>query len=89
MEQWPNGGLPGELSQEIKTPKHFEQASELITEEIIAKEVICGKDPEIHIKRIQQCLDAGINKVYIHQIGSDQENFLKFYKKEILPNFTL
>ena len=28
---WPNMGLPGELSQELATPKHFEQAASIIT----------------------------------------------------------
>src|SRR3954453_15993309 len=31
---WPNDGLPGELAQVLPTPAHFEQASELVTEEM-------------------------------------------------------
>ena len=31
---WANAGLPGELSQVLPSPKHFEQASELVTEEM-------------------------------------------------------
>lgn len=87
VEQWPIAGLPGELDQELRTPKHFEQAAQLVTEEMVAESVICGKDPEPHIKRIQQCIDLGINKVYIHQIGPEQESFMKFYQKEIMPQF--
>ena len=30
---WANSGLPGELAQVLPSPKHFEQASELVTEE--------------------------------------------------------
>ena len=32
---WPNAGLPGELPQILPTPEHFEQATELVTEEMI------------------------------------------------------
>jgi len=89
LKYWPNGGLPGEIVQEIKTPKHFEQAAELVTVEIIAKEVICGNGAERYIKRIQENLSAGINKVYFHQIGPDQQSFIKFYKKELLCHFPI
>ncbi len=87
VEQWPIAGLPGELDQELRTPKHFEQAAQLVTEEVVAKTVLIGNDPEPHIKRIQQCKDLGINKVYIHQIGPEQGGFMKFYQKEIMPQF--
>ncbi len=82
---WPNAGLPGELSQELATPAHFEQAAELVTEEAIAKQVVCGSDPERHIAQIRAYLDAGYDHVYIHQVGPDQAGFFNFYAKQILP----
>ncbi len=36
LEIWPNAGLTGELSQELATPAHFEQAVQFVTEEAIA-----------------------------------------------------
>jgi hypothetical protein len=43
---------PGELAQELPTPRHFEQASSLVTEEMMA--VPCGSDPEEHLESIRQ-----------------------------------
>jgi coenzyme F420-dependent glucose-6-phosphate dehydrogenase len=87
VEQWPNAGLPGELGQELKTSKHFEQAAHLVNEETIAKQVICGSDIELHIKQIQKSIERGINRIYIHQIGPEQEKLLKVYEAEVLPFF--
>jgi hypothetical protein len=42
---WPNMGLPGELSQELATPKHFEQAAAIVTEEMVADTPPCGPTP--------------------------------------------
>lgn len=36
---WPNNGLPGELAQILPTPAHFEQASHLVTREMVAQSV--------------------------------------------------
>ena len=44
LEIWPNAGVPGELSQELPTPKHFEQASHNVTPEQIQQSIICGPD---------------------------------------------
>jgi G6PDH family F420-dependent oxidoreductase len=86
---WPNSGLTGELSQELRTVAHFEQAVELVTEETATKDLVCGPDPEKHIKGIQAFIDAGYDHVYIHQIGHDQSGFFDFYADKILPELDL
>ena len=84
---WPNEVLPGELAQVLPTPEHFEQASSLVTEDMVAEAVPCGPDPERHAAAIQEYLDAGYDEVYVQQIGTDQKGFLRFYEREILPRF--
>jgi len=84
-EIWPNAGLTGELSQELPTPAHFEQAVELVTEDAVAEQVVCGPDPERHIAQIRKYLDAGYDHVYVHQVGPDQEGFFEFYSRSVLP----
>ncbi len=86
-EWWPNAAVPGELSQELPTPAFFEQAAQRVTEEQIAEAIVCGPDPARHVAAIRQYLDAGIEHVYVHQVGPDQEGFLEFYRREVLPAF--
>jgi G6PDH family F420-dependent oxidoreductase len=83
---WPNDGLPGELAQILPTPAHFEQASQLVTRDMIAQSVPSGPDPDTHLARIQQYVDAGYDEVYVSHIGPDQAGMIDFYAKEILPN---
>ncbi len=87
LKHWPNSALPGELGQELKTPKHFEQAVELVDEQTIAEHIICGNDLEQHIKRINKIINAGCNRVYVHQVGQDQDSLMAAYQKQILPFF--
>lgn len=84
---WPNAALKGEVSQELPTPTHFEQACQLVREEDIAQEIICGPDPQRHIQGIQKYIDAGYEYVYVHQVGPAQEGFFRFYEQEVLPRF--
>jgi coenzyme F420-dependent glucose-6-phosphate dehydrogenase len=86
-EQWPNAGLKGELSQELPTPAHFEQAAKLVREDDVAEVIVCGPDAARHIAKIQKYAEAGYDHIYVHQVGPDQEGFLQFYAKEVLPKF--
>jgi G6PDH family F420-dependent oxidoreductase len=82
---WRNSGVPGQLSQDLPTPSHFDQASRLVTEEMTAESVPCGPDPEVHVKAIQEYVDAGFDEVYVAQMGPDQEGMIRFYEREVLP----
>jgi G6PDH family F420-dependent oxidoreductase len=84
-EVWPIAGLRGELSQILPTPTHFEQAVQMVSEDDVAESVVCGPDPERHVKAIRDGIDAGYDHIHIGQIGPDQEGFFRFYEREVLP----
>jgi G6PDH family F420-dependent oxidoreductase len=86
-ERWPTSGLSGELSQVLPTPTHFEQAVEPLHRSDILKSFACGPDPERHLESIQPYVDAGYDEIYVTQVGPDQEGFLRFYEREVLPHF--
>jgi G6PDH family F420-dependent oxidoreductase len=85
---WPNEELPGELAQILPGPKHFEQATSLVTEDMVAESVPCGPDLDRHIESIQQYADAGVDELYIQQIGPDHDQFFDIYAREVLPRFS-
>src|SRR4051794_15747731 len=83
-EWWPNAALKGELGQELPLPRHFEQAAAALSREQVAAAVVCGPDPERHRAAIREFADAGFDHVYVHQVGPDQDGFMRFYEREIL-----
>ncbi|MBT2510397.1 TIGR03557 family F420-dependent LLM class oxidoreductase [Streptomyces sp. ISL-98] len=82
---WPNMCLPGELGQILPTPSHFEQACELVTEDMIRDDIVCGDDVEEHVKAVRAYADAEFDEVYVNQIGPDQQGFFDFYRDTVLP----
>ncbi len=82
---WPNEGLPGELAQILPTPAHFEQATELVTPEMLSEEIVCGPDVERHVAALQAYADAGFDELYVNQIGPDQDRFFAAYAERVLP----
>jgi G6PDH family F420-dependent oxidoreductase len=84
---WPNEALPGELAQILPQPAHFEQATELVSEEMIAESVPCGPDVERIVQTVQEFADAGFDELYVQQIGARQAEFVDMLSREVLPRF--
>jgi G6PDH family F420-dependent oxidoreductase len=82
---WPNSGIPGQLAQDLPTPTHFEQVAELVTEEALAEKLPCGPDPGRVVEAVRSYEQAGYDHLYFHQIGPDQDGFLRFWRDELAP----
>ena len=84
-ERWRTSGVAGQLNQELALPSHFEAATQLVTEDLVAESITSGPDPERHVEAIQKYIDVGYDEIYIAQVGDNQEGFLDFFAKELKP----
>jgi G6PDH family F420-dependent oxidoreductase len=87
---WRNSGLPGELSQVLPSPKHFEQASDLVTRDMTKESIAYGADVQRHVEAFQRFADVGFSRVYISQMGgrdttTHYDGFFDFYEAQVLP----
>jgi G6PDH family F420-dependent oxidoreductase len=83
---WANDALPGELAQLLPTPRHFEQASQLVTPAQVAESIACGPDLDRHRQAIRAYARAGFDELYIQQVGPDQQAFFDAYRDTVLPS---
>ena len=84
-EVWPNAALSGDLTYELPLPLHFEQATEDVKPEDLAEAIPCGPDADRWLEDIRAYEQAGYTHVYFHQIGRDQDGFLRFWSEELQP----
>ncbi len=85
LRLWPNEGLPGELAQILPTPRHFEQACELVTAEHI--KTPAGPDIDAHVESLRQYERAGVDELYVQQVGPDKDAFFSEWAPAVLPRF--
>jgi G6PDH family F420-dependent oxidoreductase len=85
LRLWPNEGLPGELAQVLPTPSHFEQACELVTAEHLSSPL--GPDLDAHAASLREYADAGVDELFVQQVGPDQDAFFTTWAEAILPRF--
>jgi G6PDH family F420-dependent oxidoreductase len=84
---WPNEALEGELPQVLPTPAHFEQATGLVTEELVAESVPCGPDVDRIVASFEEFAEAGFDELYVQQIGPRQQEFFDVLARDVLPRF--
>jgi G6PDH family F420-dependent oxidoreductase len=85
---WPNDHLPGELAQVLPTPEHFQQASELVTEDAVRQAGLpLGPDLDEHVASIEEYAKAGVDELFVQQIGGGHDAFFQAYAKDVLPRF--
>src|SRR3954467_12753609 len=78
---WPNEALPGELAQILPTPAHFEQACELVTPDKLVTPV--GPDLDAHVDSLRAYEEAGIDELYVQQIGPAKDDFFTTWAKKV------
>ena len=85
-EVWPNGGVPGQLSQDLPTFTHFEEAAQIVSVDAATETVACGPDVEPILESVAEFVDAGYDHLYFHQIGPDQDGFFEFWSESLQPS---
>ncbi|GLY42960.1 LLM class F420-dependent oxidoreductase [Amycolatopsis sp. NBRC 101858] len=84
---WPNDALPGQLAQILPRPEDFEAATTFVPREDVEKAIVCGDDPKAHAERVRQYVDAGVDEIYVQQVGADHEGFFRGWREYVLPEF--
>ncbi|MDX6359734.1 MAG: hypothetical protein QOH37_2788, partial [Nocardioidaceae bacterium] len=71
--------------QILPTPEHFEQATQLVTEESTRDSVVAGDDPADHLKQIRTYAEAGFDALHIANMGPHYLDMIHFYGERVLP----
>lgn len=82
---WGTSGLPGELGQVLPSPRHFEQAASLVTEQQTRERVACGSDIDRHLEKLQPYVAAGFDDLYIANMGPHYREMIEAYGARVLP----
>ena len=87
MHQWPNGGMKFP-KQDIRSPFDFAEMAKMVRREDFAGRMTVSSDPDVHRAEIQKFIDAGFDRIYVHNVGRNQEEWIKVFGREVLPKLT-
>ena len=84
MTEWPNGGMKFPKA-DIRSPFDFEQMAKLVRPEDFDGRMVVSADPDVHRAAIQKYVDLGFDRVYLHNVGRNQREWIDVFGRDVLP----
>jgi coenzyme F420-dependent glucose-6-phosphate dehydrogenase len=84
---WNATMVPGIFNAEVYDPREIEAKAQSITKEDILKTRFVVTNEEDAIKKIELYIDAGVTEVEFLSTSPDQNKFIDFFGKRVLPYF--
>lgn len=84
LAEWPLAGLRFPRS-DVRNPSDFEQLARMVRPADFEGRMLVSSDPDRHRAHLQRFVDLGVDRVYLHNAGADQREFLELFGREVLP----
>jgi G6PDH family F420-dependent oxidoreductase len=88
VREWPNGGMPFP-KQDIKNPEDFANMAKLVRLENFKDRMLISADLDEHLAALQGYVDMGFDDIYLHNVGRNQEAFIRAFGENVIPRLKL
>ena len=87
MTEWPNGGMAFPKG-DVRSPADFAAMAKLVRPEDFEGRLVISADPDEHLRAIQRYADLGFDRIYLHNVGRNQAEWIEVFGREVLPKLT-
>jgi G6PDH family F420-dependent oxidoreductase len=84
LREWPNGGMRFSRS-DIRSPFELEQLAKLVRPEDFEGRMPVSADLDVHTAYIQSFIDLGFDRIYLHNAGRNQREWIELFGRDVLP----
>src|SRR3954471_12430207 len=84
MTEWPNGGMKF-AKADIRSPHDFAAMAALVRPEDFEGRMVVSADPDVHRAHIQRFVDLGFDRVYLHNVGRNQAEWIEVFGRDVVP----
>jgi len=87
-EHWRANALAPGLLEELRTPAEIDRATESVTAADLTRSVLMAGDAGRTADRLLELAELGVDRVLLHHVGPDQEDFVRDAGEHLLPRLT-
>jgi probable non-F420 flavinoid oxidoreductase len=84
-DQWRTNVFGSEIAWNLELPAQFDAAAEHVAPDAVAETVLVSADPGRHVQWLRQIADLGVDALYLHHVGQEQDRFLEAFAEKVLP----
>ena len=87
VEQWRTNCVPGAVTQHLRTAEQYDELGAEIHPEHVEENIRVSADLDDHVKWIEQDFDLDVDRVFLHNVNTNQEAFVERFGEEVVPSF--
>jgi alkanesulfonate monooxygenase SsuD/methylene tetrahydromethanopterin reductase-like flavin-dependent oxidoreductase (luciferase family) len=84
-EQWRQGLVEPPLTWDLDDPREFDRLTASAPPGAVRNAVLVSSDPAWHLERLTELVEVGFDRVYLHHVGTAQEQFIDVFGESVLP----
>ncbi|MFD3445789.1 TIGR03885 family FMN-dependent LLM class oxidoreductase [Microbacteriaceae bacterium 4G12] len=84
-DQWRSNVVGPPLAWDIDSVEGFDSAGTHVRREDMHSSVIISSDPGEHVRRLEEFIELGFDRIYLHHVGKQQDRFLDTFGEHVLP----
>ena len=74
-----------DLAWNLELPSQFDEAARTVRPEDVTEAVLVSADPAQHVKWLRELADLGVDALYLHHVGQEQDRFIDVFAEHVLP----
>ncbi len=84
FHQWRTNIFPGKVKGDLWKVEQFDALGEFVTLEDIKKKILVSSSIQQHIDSLKEYAELGFEKIIIHNVGRNQEEFINVFGEKVL-----
>lgn len=84
-DQWRVNIFDSAVLAELSTPAAFDAAGMFVRRDDLLGPIRISSDLSLHVEWLHEYEELGFDRVYVHNVGRNQEEFIEAYGRDVLP----
>ena len=84
-EQWRTNVFGSPLMWDLELPAQFDEAARYVRPADLCGRVLISAEPARHAAWIEEIAGLGVDGIYLHHVGREQERFIDVFGERVLP----
>jgi probable non-F420 flavinoid oxidoreductase len=84
-DQWRTNVFGPDIAWDLDLPARFDDAARSVRPDDLRGPVLVSADPDRHVKWLLELAELGVDALYLHHVGQEQEPFIEIFAERVLP----
>ena len=84
-DQWRSNVFGSDIAWNLETVEQFDDIARYVRPEDMRDNVLVSADPQQHVDWLQEFAALGVDAIYLHHVGKQQDRFIDVFGEHVLP----